>query len=84
MNLPRKTKQGWHRENNFLTEGYKSLLTVMAPLMANFDIQIIPMVEPFDGDFIFSNQKRIKIKLGDALFLRGDIPFREVNGVGFD
>ena len=52
--------------------------------MANFDIQIIPMVEPFDGDFIFSNQKRIKIKLGDALFLRGDIPFREVNGVGFD
>jgi len=50
--------------------------------MANFDIHVIPMVEPFDGDFIFYKQKKILIKLGDALCLRGDIPFCEVNGVG--
>jgi len=82
MNIPRNTKEGWHRENNSLRHGYKSLLIIMVPLMANFDIQVIPMVEPFDGDFIFSNQKRMKIKLGEALFIRGDTPFREVNGEG--
>ena len=51
MNIPRNTKEGWHRENNSLRHGYKSLLIIMVPLMANFDIQIIPMVQPFDGVF---------------------------------
>jgi len=49
MNLPRKTKEGWYRENNFLAEEYESFLTIMVPLMANYDLQVI--------HFVLSEQK---------------------------
>lgn len=78
-----RTKQRWHRDMDHKEDGKHLPLIVYVPIGTNsFEMGIIPSRAEFEEHLKISSQRRLSVKPGEIIVMRGDVPHREVANPG--
>lgn len=73
-----RNKQIWQTEKNGPLEECENLVILHVPLEEYYDINVIPTTESSNLQVLLSKQRKIRLKLGEGLIMRGHLPYREI------